>query len=919
MPTRDLPDAADTSTLITFGQWLKRRRRRLDLTQQELGQRAGCSGATIKKIESDDLKPSKQLAELMATALGVPAAQQAAFVQFARQGDWPAHWAQAGDLANPGHDFDFGASPQSSRGTAVEPIGRIEPIAPVRFQMPAPLTPLIGRQHELEAAQNLLRQPNVRLMTLAGPPGTGKTHLASEVAREMQAEFSHGACVVWLSSVADAALVPLAIGRTLGLEVRDQAMLVEQLRTYLKDKNLLLLLDNFEHVLSAAPVVVELLQNAPDLKIVVTSRESLNVTGEYEFPVPPLGLPDINHLPALEALAAAPSVALFIARAQAVRPDFRLGPDNASDVARICGWLEGLPLAIEMAAARVKWANPRDLLRQISSRLSSLSHHRRDLSQRHQTMWAAMDWSYTLLSEAERILLRRLAIFPHSAFIGGVEAIGQDHDAQILGIPVAELLAQLVNKSLVVAGEFQFQSLYRLLEPVRQYAYEKLAEAGEVEVMKHRLILRVLDQNDMWAGYLFGPRHSEVAEMLDRRMHTVRAALDWALERANALATHSGDANTSDAVTAIQLITATAPHWVTLGYFEEAWKYIQQALPLLDRVSDTCLHAPFYRYSSEVAFYRNDFEPAYRFAEHAIQLARTCNDPRTQAGALWVEGITAYWQNDFDRSQARFKESIALSRTHGLQDILALSLSSLGDLQALQGLHQDAERIFQECVSLATRAGDDRHRAIGLRGLADSLSLQGRYAEAKLIYEDSLVSARKIGDRVTIAILLVHLAMLATLAQEHAAVEHFAQEALDIFQYINAQHEIPFLHRLLGYAALGQQWPDRAEAWFRLSLTGNIAIGSQGGILAGVLSFAKLALARGEQAQAERLFFTLSAQPPNAPSGMRGRHVWLETDRQQFEALRKVFPATLADVEPMSLDDAIAEVLGRPDASGARR
>ena len=903
MPNRDLDDTHDpnlTSPTLTFGQWLKRRRRRMDLTQQELGQRAGCSGATVKKIESDDLKPSKQLAELMATALGVPAEHHGAFVQFARQGTLPASWAQSDTAMATKHDFDFG-TPTTKMPTAPYPVG---PITPVWFQMPAPLTDLIGRQRELETARKLLQQRAVRLITLAGPPGTGKTHLATEIARQMQAEFEHGACVVWLSGLSDATLVPTAIGQALGLDVRDHAEAVVALRVFLKDKHLLLLLDNFEHVLFAAPLVIDLLHSAPQLKVLVTSRESLSVTGEYEFPVPPLDVPDVNHLPALDALAVSPSVALFIARAQAVRPDFKLSPDNASDVARICGWLEGLPLAIEMAAARVKWANPKDLLGQISSRLSSLAHYRRDLSQRHQTMWAAVDWSYMLLSDAERILLRRLATFPNGAFIPGIEAVCQDQDALILGVPVAELLAQLVNKSLVIAGELQSHTLYRLLEPVRQYAWDKLVEAAELREMKRRLILRVLDQNETSARQLFGPDHSEVAQLMDLRMHTVRAAMEWAFEL-------------NDVPTLIRLIVATAPHWITLGYFEEAWRTITQALPMLETLGDVGLRASLLRYSAEVAFYRNDHAQSRLLAERAIHLSRNGNDPRTLAGALWVDGITAYWQNDSHKAQAQFEACIAISRANQLLDVLALSLSSLGDLMARLERYPDAERIFQECVSLATRAGDDRNKAIGLRGLADSLSLQHRLAEAEPVYEASLTSARKIGDRITIAISLVHLAILASLADEHMLVQGYAQEALDIFKYINAQHEIPFLHRLLGYAALGLRLLDEAEAWFRSSLSGNIALGSHGGILAGVLSFAALALAREEWAQAARLYSIVAAQLPNEAATIIVPAILLETDMQSFQriqiALQAMLDTPLANPETsgslLSLDEAAAEVM----------
>ncbi|MDQ3249783.1 MAG: helix-turn-helix domain-containing protein, partial [Chloroflexota bacterium] len=393
--------------LAAFADWLKRRRRALDLTQSELAAAANCSPVSVKKMEAGDLKPSRQLAELLAVALHIPAAEGAAFVDFAR-----------GTVAR------FQLQPILPQASLVA-----APVAPASLsqaKLPAQLTAVIGRERETIAAVQLLRQPPVRLITLTGPPGTGKTRLSLEIGQALQEEWKDGVYFVPLAPVSQASLVPAAIAQALGIvEERDKPLLIS-IQTFLHAKTLLLVLDNFEQVSAAAGLVGELLVAAQGLKVLVSSREPLRIYGEHEFPVPPLSLPDVNRLPPLEALILYPAIKLFVERAQAVRPTFQLTSDNAEAVARVCAWLDGLPLAIEMAAAQTKWMTPQKVLTQISGRLTALAGGLRDLSPRQQTLRGAIDWSYNLLDPEECHLFNHLSVFVDGCTIEAVAAVVED-------------------------------------------------------------------------------------------------------------------------------------------------------------------------------------------------------------------------------------------------------------------------------------------------------------------------------------------------------------------------------------------------------------------------------------------------------------------------------------------------------------
>ncbi len=346
---------------LSFGSWLKQRRRALNLTQEDLAQQVACSTVTVRKIESSDLVPSKDLARQFARVLNVPEAEHEAFILFAR--------SQHTEM------------PATAFMTAPVPSAPLAP-APLpthRYQLPAQLTETIGRERDTIVACSLLRLPNVRLVTLTGPPGTGKTRLSLEIADALQTEFEQGACFVPLAPLDQPGLVESAIAQALGVRESAQQSLSTALADFLHDKHLLLLLDNFEQILPAASQLTKLLAACPNLKLLITSRAVLHVQGEHEFPVPPLALPNLTQLPDPEVLTHDASIALFLQRAQAVMPTFELTAANARPIAEICVRLDGLPLALELAAARIKLLPPQALLARLEHRFEVLKSSARDV------------------------------------------------------------------------------------------------------------------------------------------------------------------------------------------------------------------------------------------------------------------------------------------------------------------------------------------------------------------------------------------------------------------------------------------------------------------------------------------------------------------------------------------------------------
>jgi len=573
--------------------------------------------------------------------------------------------------------------------------------------LPAQPTPLVGRERELREVCGLLSEKEVRLLTLTGPGGIGKTRLGLQVAAELLNEFEDGVFFVALAPITDPALVASAIAEALGVVEAGDQPLEEGLKGYLHGKELLLLLDNFEQVLGGAPLVGELLSACPKLKVLATSRSVLKVYGEQEYPVPPLELPRPGGLLPIDRLSQYEAVRLFIERAKAAKPDFSVTDENAPAVAEICMRLDGLPLAIELAAARIKLLTPSAMLQRLGSRLKLLGGGSRDLPERQRTLRGTIEWSFALLEEGEQVLFARLAVFSGGRTLEAIEAVC---DAEgDLPMDALEGVSSLLDKSLLRQEEGpEGEPRFVMLETIHEYARERLEASGEAEETSRLHAEYFLALAEAAEPELSGADQLACLERLEAEHDNMRAALTWSLEK--------------EPETALRLAVALARFWEMRARFLEGSRWLEAALRQSDR-ADFGTRAKLLSQAGTFAFYRTDFEHAIVLHGETLELYRQVGDDNGVAFALMCLGAQHMEKGDHERAAPFLEEALALSRRIGDKRNTAGTLHNLGEVERQRGNYERAKALGTESIGLWREIKDDYNLSmvVGWGGFAGGL------------------------------------------------------------------------------------------------------------------------------------------------------------------------------------------------------
>ncbi len=688
--------------------------------------------------------------------------------------------------------------PPSEIPPAAEPV--IAERVAGRYYLPLPRTPLIGRERELPAVKQFLLDPTIRLVTLTGTGGSGKTRLGLQAAAELVSQFESRVYFVALASITDPEMVAPAIAESVGIRQTGGRPFQDLLKEHLREigsSPILLLLDNFEHILPASSLVVDLLEASGTLKVLVTSRAALRVYGEHEFPVPPLALPELRPAHSPQDLLRNPAVALFAQRAAAVKPDFMVTADNATAVAEICSRVDGLPLAIELAAARVKMLSPNAMLARLQSRLQLLTAGAVDLPQRQQTLRNTIDWSYDLLNEAEQKLLRRLGVFLGGCTLEAAEAVCNTRSD--LGAEIFDVMASLVDKSLILqSDQGADEPRFVMLETIREYCLERLGEKGEASAVRRSHAAYCLVLAEEGNPELTETERTVWLARCDIEHDNFRAALDWLFQ-------------TADLDWAFRLCLALFRFWDMREHLAEGRSRLETVLRLSGSEYPK-ERGKVSHYLSAITTTQGDFSAAARFADQSLSIYQKLNDLAGIAISLNARAIVARDNGDYETAQARFEAAVSQWRSLGDPLAAARCLYNLANLVKVRGDYARARAVLREAAQVFAEVGDRGGAAWSLSQQGDIAREQGEAAAARELYQEALSAFRQTSDRWGIARSLTDLGSVACDQEDHVTAHSAYREALEVFASLG--HKRGIARSLEGFAcsACAQGNPARALA-----------------------------------------------------------------------------------------------------------
>jgi predicted ATPase/class 3 adenylate cyclase len=624
---------------------------------------------------------------------------------------------------------------------------------PGAAHVPTRMTSFVGREEELIRLRDLLEDR--RLITLTGPGGTGKTSLAIELAREAASDFPDGAWFVDLTQVNDPALVDSTIASRLGLREEAHRSVFQVLTEHLESRRLMLVLDNFEHLLDASQVVSDLLGSAPHVNLVITSRSSLNLYGEQAFPVPPLALADPNALEDPEQIATGDAVSLFIERARTVSPDFEVSKDEVGVIARICARVDGLPLAIELAASRVRLLTPRQLLERLERHLPALGGSARDRPERQQTLSKTIQWSYDLLEGVEQELFSRVSIFSGGFTIEAAEAIC-DPDGE-LRINILEGLASLENQSLITQRPVAGSSRFEMLEMIREFGRDVLTSSGAFDDVAARHLEYYRGVAEEGRSHLMGPGQADWLDRLEVEHANLRQALHAAIR----------SSNSSDG---LRLASSIWRFWFERGYLREGREWLERLLAL-DSDAITEHRASAYAALGGLAYWLSDPQTTEKAYEAALDIRRQIGDDAAVAEALYDHAFAAAMLNDKDEAQERFHRSMAAAERAGARSLIARNKVSLGLDALMEGDARTAISFLEEALETFRDMDDRFHITWAVGSLGQAYIDVGRLDQGKAAFLEALEISSELGNLPVIS------AGLRALAMQESALGHHLEAA----------------------------------------------------------------------------------------------------------------------------------------------
>jgi predicted ATPase/DNA-binding XRE family transcriptional regulator len=751
---------------ISFGEWLRQRRRMSDLTQQALADQVGCARITLRQIESGGRKPSKELAQILLSKLGIPEIEHPQWIRFAR---------------------GLSAFPATLSATF--------PSKPLT-NLPAALTTFIGREKELDEITKLIARN--RLVTLAGAGGIGKTSLSLQVGQKLLGEYSNGVWLVELAPILDPLLVPRVTATAMGLRDEPGRPVIEILAAYLREKKMLIILDNCEHLLDACARMAEkILQAAPNAQMLASSREPLGIRGEVTYRVPSLRLPDMEHLPPIASFSQYEAVGLFIDRATAVVPAFKVTKQNSSALVQICHRLDGIPLAIELAAAKVRFISMEEIDKRLGNRFRLLIGGSRTALPQHQTLQATIDWSYDLLSPTEQTLFQHLSVFVNGWTLEAAESIAAD--TNIKSENILDLLSQLINKSLVNKEETISKTRYRMLETIREYAFKKLTDSDELITICFRHLLFFAELVDEAERNFKGPDQALWYGRLDHELDNLRAAMTWF-------------EGTENAEVRLRFSARLWRYWKNRGQTREGRGHLQRVLEDLPPgpARQTSAYARALTAAGSLAYYEGDFPYSDQSRKDALEIFRNLDDKVGIADCLNGLGNTAMSQGHYDSARGSYEESLLIRKDLGDQWGIARLLGNLGLLAYFQMDYVQARALHLESLTLFRELRDEEGIANELVNLGDVVRRQGELSIAHSFYKESAAISGKLKDKWGLGYALMGMADVALAQGDLSTSALLYRNCLIMFQKGADYVGLPFALESVAALELVKNQPEKA-------------------------------------------------------------------------------------------------------------